>query len=170
MVLTQKLEKRRENEVMEDFLKVGNVVETIGGARGFILPNKVIYKYGWDNLEEIKDSIRAIYESPVTDTSSWNFSCDNTSGLKLVWERKQLPKITQQEKYILSCVHPDYKYIARDGEDNEIYVYDLEPIRTESWEYYRSDGEVGDISIFNHLFKEITFENSPILISDLLND
>lgn len=87
---------------------------------------------------------------------------------ELLWERKEKPSLTEAEKVILRNLHQEFKYIARD-ENNDLYVYIEEPHKGPN--YWSGDGGFRDMYVFEHLFQSIKWEDEePYLISELLED
>ena len=84
---------------------------------------------------------------------------------KLLWERKEKPKIklTEDEKAILRNVPQYYKWIARDG-NGVVCLYPDKPHKSKTiWDSY------GALFPFHHLFQFIKWEDDePYLIEDLL--
>ena len=73
---------------------------------------------------------------------------------------------TDVEKQILEGTNKSYKWIARD-KDGELCIYERKPFR-EDGEYF---GTLGNLDVFNKcvsdvLFKNVTWENSPIQFRD----
>ena len=83
---------------------------------------------------------------------------------ELLWERKEKPQLTEDEKVILKNVPYDYKWIARDI-DGCLYVYESKPKKgIIMWE---SDGL--PMIPFDHLFQFIKWEDEePYSIEELL--
>ena len=75
---------------------------------------------------------------------------------------------TDTEKRILEGTNKCYKWIAKD-KDGELYIYETKPFRDEVEGLFGT--EVGKVDIFNKcvsdvLFKNVTWENSPIQFRD----
>lgn len=83
---------------------------------------------------------------------------------ELLWERKEKPKLTEDEKVILRNVPKEYKWFARDIDDC-LYIYENKPEKGISiWE---ASGL--PMTSFDHLFQFIKWEDEePYLIEDLL--
>lgn len=83
---------------------------------------------------------------------------------ELLWERKEKPKLTEDEKVILRNVPKYYKWIARDN-GGSLYVYASKPKkRFTMWE---SNG--APLIPFAHIFKFIKWEDEePYSIEELL--
>ena len=89
---------------------------------------------------------------------------------KVLWERKEKPKLTEDEKAILRNLPKKWKYIVRD-EDGCLWMFDdYKPHKGKtSPQWFGNIGE--PLILFNHLFQFITWENEePYLISDLLGE
>ena len=85
---------------------------------------------------------------------------------ELLWERKEKPKLTEDEKVILRNVPKYYEWIARD-ESSMVYLYPKKPVKSRLiWE---SDGV--PMIPFAHLFQFVKWEDEePYLIEDLLEE
>ena len=83
---------------------------------------------------------------------------------ELLWERKEKPKLTEDEKVILRNVPQYYKWIARDG-NGVVCLYPDKPHKSKTiWDSY-----YGALFPFHHLFQFIKWEDDePYLIEDLL--
>lgn len=72
---------------------------------------------------------------------------------------------TDVEKHILEATAKRYKWIARD-ENGCLYVYDIKPYKDEGYGVFRlakfSDGFSFNRCVSDVLFKNVTWENSPI--------
>ena len=82
---------------------------------------------------------------------------------ELLWERKEEPKLTEDEKVILRNVPQYYKWIARDG-NGVVCLYPDKPHKSKTiWDSY------GALFPFHHLFQFIKWEDEePYLIEELL--
>ena len=75
---------------------------------------------------------------------------------------------TDTERCILESTKKDYKWIARD-KDGGLVIYGVKPFRNEVEGIF--DAEFGKVDIFDRcfsdvLFKNVTWENSPIQFRD----
>ena len=88
---------------------------------------------------------------------------------KVLWERKEKPKLTKDEKAILRIIPKTFKWIVRSYE-NILFLYEDKPQKTRYyWE--SSLGNVESLMVFNHLFEYIKWEDElPTLIEDLLKE
>ena len=85
---------------------------------------------------------------------------------ELLWERKEIPQLTEDEKVILRNLPRYYKWIARD-EDDMVYLYTQEPVKEKSIGGWCGLG--GSAIQFGHLFQFIKWEDEePYSIEDLL--
>ena len=75
---------------------------------------------------------------------------------------------TDTEKHILEATDKNYKWIARD-KDGCLYIYNTKPHKDEEYGFFST--EFGGGCLFNRcvsdvLFKNVTWENSPIQYRD----
>ena len=75
---------------------------------------------------------------------------------------------TDTEKHILEATDKRFKWIARD-ENGCLYIYDTKPYKNEGYGYFNT--KFGSGYLFNRcvsdvLFKNVTWENSPIQFRD----
>ena len=87
------------------------------------------------------------------------------TACKLVWERK--PELSEVERIVLENVDKEYRYIAREG-NNNLYLYSRKPNKfCKAW-----TSNVPTFTAmyqFNHLFRMAKWEDEePTLIADLL--
>lgn len=151
-------------------LKYGNVVE---------LRNKAVYLYNLTevpllnfNGEEGKDISQ--YKKDLTFINNTYPELDIMKVYKdytlkeLLWERKEKPKLTDDEKAILRNINKKYRWIARD-EDTMLFVFTEKPFKLDYyWKCGNEDYECC-IYLFDHLFQSIKWEDEePYLIEDLL--
>ena len=107
-----------------------------------------------DNLTDIDNAlefdIMKVYE---------DYTCK-----ELIWERKEKPKLTEDEKTILRNLPKHYKWIARD-KNGCLYVYASKPEKVITiWE-----GSGLPMIPFDHLFQFIKWEDEePYSIEKLL--
>ena len=150
-------------------LKYGNVVETREGIK-YLYHCKNSDKFlnlDYDGFLWIRDF----------DENLNIIDCDNGLDImkvykdytckELLWERKEKPKLTEDEKAILKVLLKEkYKWIARD-KNGCLYVYASKPEKVITiWE-----GSGLPMMPFNHLFQFIKWEDEePYLIEDLLGE
>lgn len=148
-------------------LEYGNVVETREGIKylyhcknsdkflnldrdGFFLISDFDenLKFNDDDLNEF--DIMKVYK---------DYTCK-----ELLWERKEKPKLTEDEKVILRSLPKEHKWIARD-ENGRLYIYASKPLKGITM--WASDGL--PMIPFNHLFQFIQWEDEePYSIEELL--
>ena len=147
-------------------LKYGNVVETREGIK---------YLYHCKNSAQFlnldDDGFLWIHDF---DENLNIIDCDNGLDImkvykdytckELLWERKEKPKLTEDEKAILRNVPKHYEWIARDI-DGRLYIYASKPKKGLTiW----LDTGLPMIT-FDHIFEFIKWEDEePYLIEDLL--
>lgn len=68
---------------------------------------------------------------------------------------------TEDEKTILKSLPENYKWIARD-KNGFIYVYANKPHKITDIAMFEVDPLCRDFYLFKHMFKGVTWENSPI--------
>ena len=83
---------------------------------------------------------------------------------ELLWERKEKPQLTEDEKAILRNLPKEYKWIARDS-SGMVYIFIERPEKGQAIWY----GCGQPMIPFYHLFQFITWEDKePYSIEDLL--
>lgn len=152
-------------------LVYGNVVETRNGHR---------YLYYWHNFDKLLN-LEKIGFLLVEDFTNEDLKCINGSNefdimkvykdytcSKLLWERKEKPKLTEDEKVILRNIDKKYKWVARD-EDRTLSFHYVKPHKEA---YFWSSLEANYVSdLFPNLFKFIQWEDDePYLIEYLLGE
>lgn len=86
------------NPTPKDLLTVGRVVECRNGQLAFVLPDRLVFKDGWENLENFDSdlnnkneddySIVKIYDCPIIEKKAWSFGAKSKEGLVQVWQRE----------------------------------------------------------------------------------
>ena len=149
-------------------LKYGDIVEARNGVKYVVYYNgseKALVSLisGWCvGLDEYNENLTSAKDYTNFDIMKVynDYTCK-----ELLWERKEEPKLTEDEKAILRNVPKDYKWIARD-ENGSIYLYKRKPNKgSYSW------GMWSEISLFpfDHIFQFIKWEDEePYLIEELL--
>ena len=153
-------------------LRLGHVIELRNGWLGL---------YSAWGIIDLTDALRITFLERYDDSFTYS---DHTTKLsvydivkvykdytlkELLWERKEKPKLTEDEKVILRNLPKGYKYIARD-QNMGLYIYLEKPYKiTNNWTDHVSS--IYGISIFKHLFQFIKWEDEePYLIEDLLKE
>ena len=149
-------------------LECGNVVEVRNGRKYFVYHSctgKALtslitgWSVGFDAYNE-----NLTYSNDFIDFDIMKVYKDYTCK-KLLWERKEKPKLTEDEKAILRNLPKDYKWIARD-KCGTICAFIDKPHKTGlGW----SGNFFGALVLFEHLFQFIKWEDDePYLIEELL--
>ena len=159
-------------------LKFGNVVENRRGDRYlfFALDKKDLINLcglGFVELDSYNDELNC--QSTILSTLNLDIVkvYEDYTCKKLLWERKEKPVLTDDEKVILRNIDKAFKYIARDRGDS-LFVYTSKPIKKRNdWKFNYIDENLKDewsaITIYNHLFQFIRWDDKePYLIEDLL--
>ena len=147
-------------------LKYGNVVETREGIKYLYHCNNSDKFLNLDydaflricNFDENLKCINDLNEFDIMKVYK-DYTCK-----ELLWERKEEPKPTEDEKVILRNVPKEYKWIARDRR-GLIFLFSKKPSKCDySWIGYN------DIAFpYYHLFQFIKWEDEePYLIEELL--
>lgn len=119
-----------------------------------------------NNFEKYEEELK---DKDVNDL--WDFFYEKLSSDKAVVVSADLKDVidylyqkcdpfTDDEKVILNALHKHYKWIAR-GLDDILYVYEYKPKRVEKKWYIRR-GAVQWMGMYNHIFKNITWENGAV--------
>ena len=147
-------------------LKYGNVVETREGIK---------YLYHCKNSDKF---LNLDYDAFLWicdfDENLNIIDCDNGLDImkvyedytckELIWERKEKPKPTEDEKVILRSLPKDYKWIARNL-SGMVYIFIEKPEKGQTIWY----GCGRPMIPFYHLFQFIKWEDEePYLIEELL--
>ena len=149
-------------------LKYGNVVETREGIK---------YLYHCKNSDKF---LNLDYDGFLWirnfDENLNIIDCDNGLDImkvykdytckELLWERKENPKLTEDEKVILRNLPKEYKWIARDL-SGMVYIFIERPEKGQAIWY----GCGQPMIPFYHLFQFIKWEDEePYLIEKLLGE
>ena len=148
-------------------LEYGNVVELRNGYKYFVYlyHQKALIKLNdgaWINLINYREDLIDIDGDEEFDIMKVYKDYTLT---ELLWERKEKPQLTEDEKAILKVLLSEkYKWIARDKND-WLYVYASKPKKGITiWENTGSP-----MMPFVHLFNFIQWEDEePYSIEDLL--
>lgn len=149
-------------------LKYGNVVELRQGNKYLY---NIIYKHklisfngmGFINIEGYNNDLSQKEE--IYDFDIIKVYKDYTLK-ELLWERKETPHLTEDEKVILRNIEKKYKWIARD-EDGSLCAYESKPKKTNFFWFAEFYGHL----CYSHLFQFIKWEDEePLLIEDLLKN
>lgn len=154
-------------------LRGGNVVEFRGGGLylvGYCPKDRLLVSLfggGYTEIEKYNDDLtNTEYKKADIVKVYKDYTCQ-----ELLWERKEKPKLTDDEKAILSNIDKCYKYIARD-ESNRLYIYKEKPYKNNiHWSSNDINDDFLDFYMFDNLFQFIKWEDEePYLIEDLLEE
>ena len=88
-----------------------------------------------------------------------------------LWERKETPRLTNDEIAILRNIDKKYKWIARD-KNGILYIYDSVPEKRGNYKWSRDTLHVdilSNLSLFSHMFNFIKWtDDEPYVIVGLL--
>ena len=159
-------------------LRNGMVVEMRNKLRLLVIDDKLLGQHISIKLKDYKDELR--FEL-----------CDKYGGITLenldimkvypviyalkevdrsripLWERKEPPRLTNDEIAILRNIDKEYKWIARDG-DGGLCIYKDQPVKqgNPAWGCRTS---YADLSLFSNMFNFIQWTDSePYVIVGLL--
>lgn len=98
-----------------------------------------------------------VYEELMGMECHCRMGCDDHCFTKVIeWLNKPYqppkPKLTLEEKVILSVLPKEFEWIARD-EDGELAIYDIKPYKNRGC--WASNSSAYDLDLFNHLFQFI---------------
>lgn len=164
-------------------LKCGQVVELRNNTLAMKLGNNFIYFDGYDEIEDWDEDLKESYTQDknmdimgVYDIKNgFNFmhlsdKRKEKCFLRLIWERKEIPKLTQIEIVLLEALPKDYGYIARD-EDKELGIFESKPRKFTNWKNWDAENNFTKADTFHypHLFNFIKWEDDePWKISELI--
>ena len=150
-------------------LRYGDIVEARNGVKYVVYHNgseKALVSLisGWCvGLDEYNENLTSAKDYTNFDIMKVynDYTCK-----ELMWERKEAPKLAEDEKAILRNVPKEYKWIAR-GIDGHLYIYENKPKKGLTiW----VDTGLPMVS-FDHLFRFIKWEDEePYSIEDLLKE
>ena len=144
-------------------LEYGNVVELKNGDKYLLHSDDFISLTGngylpFDNYRQDFTDIDGDVEFDIMKVYK------DYTLTELLWERKEKPQLTDDEKTILRNLPKEYKWIARD-KNGSIFLYIDKPVKRNFWL-----DNFGTIRLpFDHLFQFIKWEDEePYSIEDLL--
>ena len=153
-------------------LKNGMIVETRDKHRLLVLGNKIMSRNKYDLLTSYKSNLTSKFNEEFDIVKVYNIKnlyvlndIFKDEYLSLIWEREEEKKrkynweLSKNAKNILKKIPKKYKWLAKDVDTSEIYIYENKPtIRTDGCcEYWDvDDGEVFEITIFKNCFKNIS--------------
>lgn len=153
-------------------LKNGMIVETRDKHKLLVLGNKIMSRNKYDLLTSYKSNLTSKVNEEFDIVKVYNIKnlyvlndIFKDEYLSLIWEREEEKKrkynweLSKNAKNILKKIPKKYKWLAKDVDTSEIYIYENKPtIRTDGCcEYWDvDDGEVFEITIFKNCFKNIS--------------
>jgi hypothetical protein len=159
-------------------LRHGMVVETRDKLRFLVTGDKLEGKDGYLKLKEYNDDMQFGNNHQPGYISLDNFDImkvyPTIYAFKVVdhpwlplWERKEPPRLTNDEIAILRNIDKEYKWIARD-KDRGLCIYKEQPVKqgNPAWGCRTS---YADLSFFSNMFNFIQWtDDEPYNINDLL--
>lgn len=148
-------------------LRYGDIVEARNGVKYVVYHNgseKALVNLisGWCvGLDAYNENLTSAKDYTIFDIMKVynDYTCE-----VLLWERKEKPQLTEDEKAILRNVPKEYKWIARDL-SGMVYIFIERPEKGQAVWY----GCGQPMIPFYHLFQFIKWEDEePYLIEDLL--
>ena len=164
-------------------LEKGMVVETRDKLRFLVIGDNLEGKDGYLELQGYKDDMRfgSKHEPGYINLDNFDIMKVYPSILALtdinvaqqpLWERKEPPRLTNDEIAILRNIDKKYKWIARD-KNGILYIYDSVPEKRGNYKWSRDTLHVdilSNLSLFSHLFNFIKWtDDEPYNINDLLD-
>ena len=145
-------------------LRNGMVAETRHKLRFLVIGDNLVGKDGHIKLKEYNDDMQWGNNHQPGYISLDNFDImkvypnmfvitDYKVAQQPLWERKEPPRLTNDEIAILRNIDKEYKWIARD-KNGILYIY----------------GDLVEFSLFSHMFNFIKWtDDEPYNIGDLLD-
>ena len=164
-------------------LEKGMVVETRDKLRLLVIGDNLEGKDGYLELQGYKDDMRFGSKHEPGYISLDNFDIikvyanmfaitDYKVAQQPLWERKEPPRLTNDEIAILRNIDKKYKWIARD-KNGILYIYDSVPEKRGNNKWSRDTLHVdvfSSFSLFSHMFNFIKWwDDEPYVIVDLLD-
>ncbi len=147
-------------------LDYGNVVELRNGDKYLLHNDDFISLTGtgylpFDNYHQDFTDIDGDVEFDIMKVYK-DYTCK-----EVLWERKEKPQLTEDEKVILRNLPKEYKWITRD-KNGTICVFNGKPYKHR----FVWDGQfMGVLALFQHLFQFIQWEDEePYFIEELLGE
>ena len=159
-------------------LEKGMVVETRDKLRFLVIGDNLEGKDGYLKLQDYKDDMQFGNNHQPGYINLDNFDImkvypnifvitDYNVMQQPLWERKEPPRLTNDEIAILRNIDKEYKWIARD-KNGILYIYDSVPKKRGNYRWSRDTLHV-DLSLFSNMFNFIQrWDDKPYNINDLL--
>ena len=151
-------------------LENGMVVETRDKQRFLVVGDNLLGRHRNVKLEDYNEELWYKYSCVVDIMKVYPnifVITDYKVAQQPLWERRETPRLTNDEIAILRNIDKKYIWLARDI-NGGLYIYEFKPGKssTEIWIAY---GKSVDLSLFSHMFKGITFnDKEPFDIKALL--
>ena len=164
-------------------LEKGMVVETRDKLRLLVIGDNLEGKDGYLELQGYKDDMRfgSKHEPGYINLDNFDIMkvypnifviTDYNVMQQPLWERKETPRLTNDEISILRNIDKKYKWIARD-KNGILYIYDSVPEKRGNNKWSRDTLHVdilSNLSLFSHMFNFIKWtDDEPYNINDLLD-
>ena len=168
------IEKENKQMTKKD-LKSGMTVKLRNGNVYLVVNDFLTREHGYMPLGSCKEDLTAlgnceydvveVYQSSAGKAFSYLIDV-SSYGMKLLWKRQELPKLSTAERVILENIDKLYKWIARDSDD-ALYVYTGKPTKYSSyWNGYELI-----LGGFPKLFTFVKWEDEqPYSIEELLKN
>lgn len=150
-------------------LEIGNVVELRKGDKLLFFYSLAVPKLiglngcGYIMIDSYHEDLTDIDGFKIFDIMKVykDYTCK-----ELLWERKEMPKLTEDEKVVLRNIDKEYKWITRD-EDMTLSFHSVKPHKEA---YFWSSLEANYVdNLFPNLFQFIEWEDDePYSIEELL--
>ena len=158
-------------------LEYGNVVEIRNGLKYLYIGDNVNLIFKTDFLRLDREDFDLLVSHYQNDFTYNNRNLQHLDIMKvykdytckeLIWERKEEPKLTEDEKVILRNIDKEYKWIARD-DDGLLCVYKEKPTKDDYDGWNDSAFSFASLWAFDNLFQFIKWEDDePYSIEELL--
>ena len=164
-------------------LRHGMVVETRDKLRFLVTGDKLEGKDGYLKLQGYKDDMRFGNNHEPGYINLDNFDImkvypnifvitDYNVMQQPLWERRETPRLTDDEIAILRSIDKRYIWIARD-KNGILYIYDSVPEKRGNYKWSRDTLHVdilSNLSLFSHMFNFIKWtDDEPYNIGDLID-
>ena len=153
-------------------LENGMVVETRHKQRFLVFDDKLLGQHENIRIKEYNEELwfgnKYSYGLDIMKVYANMFAITDYKVVQLpIWERKEPPRLTDDEIAILRNIDKEYKWIARDG-DGGLCIYKDQPVKqgNPAWGCRTS---YADLSLFSNMFNFIQWTDSePYVIVGLL--
>lgn len=107
------------------------------------------------------------------EASNWDIIkvYKNYTLQEVIWERKEVPQLSEEAKNILSLIPKEYKWIAIDkypDQSVDVGVYDIKPFKSKEARFWWYKNNRKKLSALSYLFEDLD-PTQCYLIEDLIN-